>query len=488
VKSKIVKNKLKVNRYKHILINFTMLNSYIMKSNFKLISIALVSSFITLILHDRIQHKEFNDINFVETYPPTTPYNYVNFSSSTEETNFTIAASKTINAVVHIKNTSNYEDSKSWLYNLYGDSAPKKIGSGSGVIISPDGYIITNEHVIEGASEIEVTINNNKAFKAKIIGSDPYTDIAVLKIEPKSPLSYIPFGDSESLKIGEWVLAVGNPFNLNSTVTAGIVSAKSRDLNKMDRKNQSFIQTDAAVNQGNSGGALINTNGELVGINTAISSMTGGFVGYSFAVPSNLARKVFEDILEYGNVQKGLLGVSGNALDQNLAKKLNINETEGFFVNSVEPKLGAEAAGIIKNDIIIEIDNVKINKFSDMSGYLSTKRPGDNVRVKYIRNGKVLKTNVILKKILRTIFLGMELKNISKKDKNIIENNKGGVLITKIQNSRLYNLGIDKNYILLKINDSEINDIGEIDRINIESIRSILFVSPSGEKERIIFE
>ena len=459
-----------------------------MKSNFKLIFIALVSSFITLILHDRIQHKEFNDINFVENYPPTTPYNYVNFSSSTEETNFTIAASKTINAVVHIKNTSNYEDSKNWLYNLYGDSAPKKIGSGSGVIISPDGYIITNEHVIEGASEIEVTINNNKAFKAKIIGSDPYTDIAVLKIEPKSPLSYIPFGDSESLKIGEWVLAVGNPFNLNSTVTAGIVSAKSRDLNKMDRKNQSFIQTDAAVNQGNSGGALINTNGELVGINTAISSMTGGFVGYSFAVPSNLARKVFEDILEYGNVQKGLLGVSGNALDQNLAKKLNINETEGFFVNSVEPKLGAEAAGIIKNDIIIEIDNVKINKFSDMSGYLSTKRPGDNVRVKYIRNGKVLKTNVILKKILRTIFLGMELKNISKKDKNIIENNKGGVLITKIQNSRLYNLGIDKNYILLKINDSEINDIGEIDRINIESIRSILFVSPSGEKERIIFE
>ncbi len=459
-----------------------------MKSNFKLIFIALVSSFITLILHDRIQHKEFNDINFVENYPPTTPYNYVNFSSSIEETNFTIAASKTINAVVHIKNTSNYEDSKSWLYNLYGDSAPKKIGSGSGVIISPDGYIITNEHVIEGASEIEVTINNNKAFKAKIIGSDPYTDIAVLKIEPKSPLSYIPFGDSESLKIGEWVLAVGNPFNLNSTVTAGIVSAKSRDLNKMDRKNQSFIQTDAAVNQGNSGGALINTNGELVGINTAISSMTGGFVGYSFAVPSNLARKVFEDILEYGNVQKGLLGVSGNALDQNLAKKLNINETEGFFVNSVEPKLGAEAAGIIKNDIIIEIDNVKINKFSDMSGYLSTKRPGDNVRVKYIRNGKVLKTNVILKKIIRTIFLGMELKNISKKDKNIIENNKGGVLITKIQNSRLYNLGIDKNYILLKINDSEINDIGEIDRINIESIRSILFVSPTGEKERIIFE
>jgi Do/DeqQ family serine protease len=368
------------------------------------------------------------------------------------------------------------------LYNLYGESAPKKVGSGSGVIISPDGYIITNDHVIDGAAEIEVTINNNQAYKAILVGSDPYTDIAVLKIDPKTPLNYIPFGNSESVKIGEWVLAVGNPFNLNSTVTAGIVSAKSRDLNKLDRKNQSFIQTDAAVNQGNSGGALINTKGELIGINTAITSMTGGFVGYSFAVPSNLARKVFEDLLEYGNVQKGLLGVTGNALDQNLAEKLEISQTEGFYVNGVEPSLGAEEAGITKNDIITEIDKIKINKFSDMSGYLSTKRPGDNVKVKYIRNGKVLTTNVILKKVIRTNFLGMELKNKSNDKSN------SGVIITKIQNPRLYNLGIGQNYLLLKINDKEINDIGEIERINIESIKSILFMSPKGEKERIIFE
>jgi len=456
-----------------------------MKSYFKILIIGCLSSLFTVIIYDKLKSKPLPSIDNYESIIPT---NYVNYISAAEETDFTLAANKTINAVVHIKNTSNYiEDSKSWLYNLSGESAPKNIGNGSGVIISPDGYIITNEHVIEGASEIEVTTNNNKAYKAILIGSDPYTDIAVLKIEPKTALSYIPFGNSELIKIGEWVLAVGNPFNLNSTVTAGIVSAKSRDLNKLDRKNQSFIQTDAAVNQGNSGGALINTKGELIGINTAISSMSGGFIGYSFAVPSNLARKVFEDILEYGNVQKGILGVTGNALDQNLAKILKINETEGFYVNEVEPTLGAEEAGIIKNDIIIEIDKVKINRFSDMSGYLSTKRPGDKVKVKYIRDGKTFITDIVLKKIMRTLFLGMELKNTSEEDKKIIKNNPG-VKITNIQNPRLYRLGIDNNYFLLKINETEINDINEIDRIDLELIRSILFMSPSGEKERIVFE
>lgn len=457
-----------------------------MKLYIKLFITGCMSSIITLFIHGKLNNKE---VKYIKSYESEIPINYLNDNdNNSEETNFTLAANKSINAVVHIKNTSNYiEDSKSWLYNFYGESAPKRIGSGSGVIISPDGFIITNEHVIEGASEIEVTINNNKAYKAKLIGSDPYTDIAVLKIESESPLNYIPFGDSELIKIGEWVLAVGNPFNLNSTVTAGIVSAKSRDLNKLDRKNQSFIQTDAAVNQGNSGGALINTKGELIGINTAITSMTGGFVGYSFAVPSNLARKVFEDLLEYGNVQKGLLGVTGNALDQKLAERLKIMETEGFYVNEVEPNLGAEEAGIIKNDIIIKIDNVKINKFSDMSGYLSTKRPGDIVKVKYIRDGKILISNVTLKKINRTFFLGMELKNISENDKKIIKNN-AGVKITNIQNPKLFRFGINNNYYLLKINDININNISEIDRVDIESIKSILFMSDDGEKERIIFE
>ncbi len=463
-----------------------------MKSYLKIFFISLLSCFLTLSFYNSYNKNKFDDKNIdLKSFERITP-NYVSFNSdinsSAEKTDFTIAAEKTINAVVHIKNTSNVSDkSDNWLYRLYGESIPKRIGNGSGVIVSPDGFIITNDHVIKDASEIEVTTNDNKTYIANLVGTDPYTDIAVLKIESRKSLSYIPFGDSESIKIGEWVLAVGNPFNLNSTVTAGIVSAKSRDLNQLDRKNQSFIQTDAAVNQGNSGGALINTKGELIGINTAISSITGGFVGYSFAVPSNLARKVFEDILEFGNVQKGLLGVSGNALNQDLAKKLNINETEGFYVNNVEPNLGAEKAGIKKNDIITKIDLIKINKFSDMSGYLSTKRPGDVIKVEYIRNKKIFKTNVVLKKITRTIFLGMEIKNIEKKDTSILNKN-SGVKVTNVENSRLYRMGIEEGYYILKINEVEIQDISQIERIDMESLSSILFMSPDGEKERIIFE
>ncbi|MBN08993.1 MAG: serine protease [Flavobacteriaceae bacterium] len=463
-----------------------------MKSFIKLVAVSILSSLLAVFIYDRERRKLFSskkntEKNFTKSnlFHNTSLVNYNN--TNNEETDFMIAAASSINGVVHIKNTSNYKDSRNWLYNFYGDSAPKRIGNGSGVIVSADGFIITNDHVIKDASEIEVTTNDNKVYIASLIGSDPYTDIAVLKIDAVKKLDYITFGNSETTKIGEWVLAVGNPFNLNSTVTAGIVSAKSRDLNKLDQKNQSFIQTDAAVNQGNSGGALINLKGELIGINTAITSIAGGFVGYSFAVPSNLARKVFEDILEYGNVQKGLLGVTGNALDQNLAKKLEINETEGFYINDVEPNLGAEKAGLQKHDIIIEVDNIKINKFSDMSGYLSTKRPGDEVKVKYFRKGKKYSVMVVLKKINRTIFLGMELRNITNSDKKITKDNPA-VKITDIQNSRLYRLGIEKGYFILKVNDINVNDINEVDRIDIEALNSILFMSPSGEKERIIFE
>ena len=463
-----------------------------MRSNLKIFYISILSCFISIITYDfyidiEDREKKVELIPFERIIPNYVSFNS-NLNSNEEKTNFTSAAKKTINAVVHVKNTSNYNDnSDNWLYRLYGESTPKRIGNGSGVIVSPDGYIITNDHVIKDASEIEVTTNDNKTYIASLVGTDPYTDIAILKIESNKSLSYIPFGNSESIQIGEWVLAVGNPFNLNSTVTAGIVSAKSRDLNQLDRKNQSFIQTDAAVNQGNSGGALINTMGELIGINTAISSITGGFVGYSFAVPSNLAKKVFEDFLEFGSVQKGLLGVSGNALNQSLAKKLNINETEGFFVNNVEPNLGAEKAGIKKNDIITKIDLIKINKFSDMSGYLSTKRPGDIIKVEYIRNNKTFKTNVVLKKITRTLFLGMEVRNINKKDNLILKDN-SGVKVTNVENSRLNKMGIYKGYYILKINEIEIKNISQIDRIDIESLTSILFMSPSGDKERIIFE
>ncbi|MEK9755638.1 MAG: trypsin-like peptidase domain-containing protein [Bacteroidota bacterium] len=322
--------------------------------------------------------------------------NYSNISSLPD---LTYAAGKSINAVVHVKNTSIVKDSDSWaLQFFYGDESRKKVGTGSGVIISPDGYIITNYHVVENSSEVIVTTNNNKEYVAEIIGYDELNDIAVLKINTDSNLDYIFFGDSDSTLIGEWVLAVGNPYNLNSTVTAGIVSSKSRDLNEYDQKNQSFIQTDAAVNFGNSGGALVNIKGELVGINTLIQSMTGGYVGYSFAVPSNTVRKIFEDIIEFGDVQKGLLGVRGVALKSAYSRQLNLEETEGFYIDVIEPGFGADNAGLTKGDIIKSIDGFKINKFSDLSGYLSSKRPGDQVDVEYIREGKTLTTKVTLKK------------------------------------------------------------------------------------------
>ena len=311
----------------------------------------------------------------------------------------TFAANKSIDAVVHVKNTSIVKDSESWaLQFFYGDDSRKKVGTGSGVIISPDGYIITNYHVIENSTEVIVTTNDNREYEAEIIGFDEVNDIAVLKIDTDSNLDYIFFGDSDSTLIGEWVLAVGNPYNLNSTVTAGIISSKSRDLNEFDQKNQSFIQTDAAVNFGNSGGALVNIQGELIGINTLIQSMTGGYVGYSFAVPSNTVRKIFEDILEYGDVQKGLLGVRGVALRSSYSKQLKIDETEGFYIDVIEPGFGADNAGLQKGDIIKSVDDVKINRFSDLSGYLSSKRPGDKVSVKYIRDKQLITVSVTLKK------------------------------------------------------------------------------------------
>ena len=311
----------------------------------------------------------------------------------------TFAANKSIDAVVHVKNTSIVKDSDSWaLQFFYGDDSRKKVGTGSGVIISPDGYIITNYHVIENSTEVIVTTNDNREYEAEIIGFDEDNDIAVLKIDTDSNLDYIFFGDSDSTLIGEWVLAVGNPYNLNSTVTAGIISSKSRDLNEFDQKNQSFIQTDAAVNFGNSGGALVNIQGELIGINTLIQSMTGGYVGYSFAVPSNTVRKIFEDILEYGDVQKGLLGVRGVALRSSYSKQLKIDETEGFYIDVIEPGFGADNAGLQKGDIIKSVDDVKINRFSDLSGYLSSKRPGDRVSVKYIRDKQLITVSVTLKK------------------------------------------------------------------------------------------
>ena len=463
-----------------------------MKSVLNFLLVSLISSLLSIFIY--INFFQINKITDMGERPQLIPasYSYNVGNSDFQKTDFTNAAEKTINAVVHVKNTSTQDDQYSWLYrNFYGmDSERERIGTGSGVIVSPDGYIITNFHVVEDANEIEVTTNKNKSYTASLIGVDTNTDLAVLKINSNNPFPYIPFGDSDNSRIGEWVLAVGNPFNLNSTVTAGIISAKSRDLSEYDQKNQSFIQTDAAVNMGNSGGALVNTYGELIGINTAIQSISGGFVGYAFAVPSNIVRKVFEDILEFGDVQKGLLGVAGNALNDELAKRYETNETEGFYINSTEENLGADRAGLIQGDIIKKVDNVKINRFSDLTGYLSSKRPGDKVTVFYIRDSKEYKTTVTLRKTNRTIFLGMELRNKTQDDRdNFIDSDiNHGVVISRIENRRLYNLGIKEGYLVLEINDEKINDVGQIEKIPLRSISSILFLDTNGQKERILFE
>lgn len=374
-----------------------------MKLYLKILGISIACSVITLLLFNRINNEDKIDY---ETKLISDSISEFSISNSAQRNlgnstlpDLTFAASKTIDAVVHVKNTSIVEESDSWaLQFFYGDDSKKKVGTGSGVIISPDGHIITNYHVIENSSEVIVTTNDNKEYEAEIIGFDEVTDIAVLKIKSDINLDYIFFGDSDSTLIGEWVLAVGNPYNLNSTVTAGIVSSKSRDLNEYDQKNQSFIQTDAAVNFGNSGGALVNIQGELIGINTLIQSMTGGYVGYSFAVPSNTVRKIFEDIIEYGDVQKGLLGVRGVALKSSYSRQLNIDETEGFYIDEIEEGYGADTAGLTRGDIIKSIDGFKINRFSDLSGYLSSKRPGDKVEVNFVREGKLKTAIVTLKK------------------------------------------------------------------------------------------
>ena len=388
--------------------------------------------------------------------------------------------------MVHVKNTTRQENDYSPLSYFYGlRSNPERIGTGSGVIVSPDGYIITNNHVIDGATKIEVTTNDNVRYTAQLVGTDPYTDIAVLKIKAEENLPYLYFGNSATTQIGEWVLAIGNPFNLNSTVTAGIISAKARDLNARDDKNQSFLQTDAAVNPGNSGGALVNTSGELIGINTAITSMSGGFEGYSFAVPSNIARKVFEDLIEYGSTQKGMLGVRGAAIspeykEQN--QQLNLTENEGFYVAQTVEGMGAEKAGILEGDVLLQVDAVRIKKFSDLTGYLESKRPGDVVEVLLNRNGTKKRLSVTLEKNQSVPFLRMSLKNLAKEDKKAFGIDKG-VLVEDA--GPYFNGQIETGSLILDINGERIYSVEDLAGFSPNEIEWITYINPSGEKIRL---
>ena len=422
------------------------------------------------------------DTFFVEertSLPEYVPTNFSNARANTQ-VDFTEAAEKTVNAVVHVKNLA---VRRSPFRNSRDGIALQ--GAGSGVIISPDGYIVTNNHVIQKASKLQVTLNNNQNYEAEVIGTDPQTDIALIKIDAED-LDYLPFGDSNTVQVGEWALAVGNPFNLTSTVTAGIISAKSRDLG-MNAGVSSFIQTDAAVNPGNSGGALVNTRGELIGINTAITSQTGSYVGYAFAVPSNNARKIVEDLLEFGDVRQGILGIRG----VQAAAEEDVEVTEGVYVSEVEEDSGADQGGIEPGDVITRIDNVQVRTFADLIGYIGSRRPGDVVEVSVLRNGRSRNLDVRLTEYETYAItpIGLEVTNASENDlrRNNIEN---GVKISRgltpeMQSERLVGT------IITAIDGETVRNIDQVRRIMenkdpAEPIR-VTFVSPNGEKQTFVW-
>lgn len=434
-----------------------------------------------------LEPKFMSQENEVIKSPIMLPVNYTPNSDGGSNVDFTLAAEKTLHAVVHVKNTTMSKGYTSFEDLFFGRPQGRaQVGTGSGVIIAPDGYIVTNNHVIQGAQSIEVTTNDNKTYSAELIGADPTTDIALLKINGDEDFDYTTFGDSNTTKVGEWVLAIGNPFNLNSTVTAGIISAKSRDLT--GRNTQSFIQTDAAVNPGNSGGALVNIYGDLIGINTAISSRTGSYIGYSFAVPSNIARKVIEDILEYGNVQNGILGVIGQELNSEISEELGVKETEGFYVSDVQEQSGAEISGILKGDIIKSINGNKISKFSDLKGFLNTKSPNDMVEVGFIRDGELKTLNVKLEK-LTTIYIPI-LGTLRELDSSELKK-RGSDYGLELQDLSDYyreewqSDGVDKGSLIVSINDLKVNSIADVNKAlanNSERVNRISIVKNNGEK------
>ena len=444
------------------------------------------------------------DSDFNYFAPKNTDAKYASFNMSGVGDDFVKAAKMTVPAVVSIKNFSAKKQRGSeqdlfeqFFGNPFGNgqqqqqpqSPPPNMptGMGSGVIISPDGYIISNNHVIAGATKLEVVLSNKKSYVANLVGTDPTTDIALLKIEEKG-LPFLNFANSDNVEVGQWVLAVGNPMGLNSTVTAGIISAKGRSIDLLSQQSrspiESFIQTDAAINPGNSGGALVDPNGELIGINSAISSKTGYYEGYGFAVPSNLARKVVEDIKKYGLVQRGFLGVTPLDLaddravaSYNQQKKTNLKTGDGVYLIEVAEKGGAEDAGLRSGDIISKVDNTAISSYYDLSFAVGSKRPGDKVAVTYTRNGKQNTVNVVLKDqkggtslrskadLSVTEKIGAEFEPLNEKFKTDYGLN-SGVTVKNLQpSSEMSKIGVVENYIVMEVNGKPVNSQKDIEKI-----------------------
>ena len=423
---------------------------------------------------------------------------YANLVPQSGVNDFTFAAEKTVHAVVHVKTKATVDYGyNNPLYEFFygpGNSKPREVrGFGSGVIVSDDGYIVTNNHVIEDADEVEVTLNDKRTFSAEVLGRDPSTDIALLKIKATG-LPFIKFGNSDAIRLGEWVLAVGNPFNLTSTVTAGIVSARGRSLGLLDNQYriESFIQTDAALNPGNSGGALVNTSAELIGITTAIISPSGSYAGNSFAVPTSIVKKVYEDLRQYGEVQRGLMGINITDVTSELADSENLKEIRGVYLSGITPGGAAENAGLKEKDVVVAINGEPVETTADLQEKVSRYRPGDKIEVSYLRKGREDKVNVTLRNIdggtgvvaqgssSGTVFGAslVPLASAEKKQYGI----DSGVRIASISEGRLRDLGLAKGTVITTVNGQKVNSASDVRKASGEekNLASVEGYTPDG--------
>jgi Do/DeqQ family serine protease len=466
-----------------------------MKKHFIVIAISLTSGFAGAFVFYSIQPKTVLLQTSSSALNNEQTISTVNYKSSLSSSDDMVKASQVATpCVVFIKTLSNQQQGGGndpffdfWSnMDFFGRRGPVS-SSGSGVIISNDGYIVTNLHVVKDADQIEVITNNNKhSYKAKVVGIDGSTDLALLKIEADG-LNHITFGNSDNVKIGEWVLAVGNPFNLTSTVTAGIVSAKGRNINIVNNRFpiESFIQTDAAINPGNSGGALVNTNGELVGINTAIASNTGAYNGYGFAIPSNIVQKIVRDLIEYKEVQRGYTGMDVKDIDAPLAEKLNINNNLGVYVQYVLPSGPGDQAGVKTGDVIIKVNERDIDSKSIFDEQISYFRPGERIKVTLLRNGKQTEsyikllnregnTAIMKKNSITSVILGADFQPVPKVEAEKF-GIRSGVKISNIVNGRIRNMGIPEEFIITSLNRKEYTSAEELVK-DLEHVRGQLLI------------
>ena len=446
-------------------------------------------------------------VSIVSEQGDTIPFRTVNLSQD-DYPDFTYAAETCVDAVVYVKvsSTQTIQQAPGSLLDFFfgfpQQGAPQqreKTGSGSGVIITQDGYIVSNNHVVEGATKIEVTLNNNKTYPATLIGTDPATDVALLKIDATG-LPYIPFADSDKLRLGEWVIAIGSPYNLRSTITAGIVSAKGRSMPNYtgEFKIESFIQTDAAVNPGNSGGALVDKSGKLVGINTAIVSQTGSYAGYSFAVPSNIVKKIVYDLMDFGSVKRAVLGITMQQVDDKIAGELKLSSLNGVYIVEVSKSGAADKAGVKVGDVLVAIDNIQITTPSTLQEAVSRFSPGDNAELTVIRNGKEHKLNVIFKGTAQEngeetsdgaiAFYGSSIKEASKETLEKFGLDRG-VEIVSVGPGKLMDAGVMEGFVILYVNDQPVKTPNDVIGIVKKSKRTVVVegVTSSGRSAYFAF-